>query len=513
MKPDILEAYVERVYAYAIKRTFNREEADELSQEILFVAVRELARLRDESCFEAWLWGIAANVTRSFRRTMGKAHAIYSYNTIELDEPCDSSDEDDREPVYDRLRTEVAMLSKTWRDIIVLHYYDGLSIKEISARLGIPEGTVTWRLSEARKKLKKECENMEETALKPVKLKLDIYGSGNFSAGVPMPESYINDALSQNILYHCYDEAHTVEELAKLCGVPAYYIEDRLDNLIKREAMIKPARGKYQTDFVIWSDKYGIYCEENAAGAVEPIAERMYAALRGLEADANMIGIYHAEKSSEELIYLYAAMAFDCLCRSYCKLPYPEIKPSYDGNNWRYVGSVETGKHKRSGVGKCTCNNLGSRGSYAHYVYTYAGTTIRPMMYDTYINVCEDILTSGGTTDYDNAAAAISEGYIERRGDELFVTVPAFTKEQKAIFDESVVRHFAPLMDEYSRIAERFIAGYAKLFPRHLADDAARFSRQFFFELLAPLAEIWQTNGLISKPERGLVCDVMVQFK
>lgn len=70
MQGAVLEEYADRVYAYAVKKTYTREEAEELSQEILYTAVKELPRLRDESRFEPWLWGIARNVERSFRRRM-----------------------------------------------------------------------------------------------------------------------------------------------------------------------------------------------------------------------------------------------------------------------------------------------------------------------------------------------------------------------------------------------------------------------------------------------------------
>ena len=55
MKADVLENYIERVYGFAVNHTFSREEADELSQEILFTAVRELPKLKDCSRLEPWL--------------------------------------------------------------------------------------------------------------------------------------------------------------------------------------------------------------------------------------------------------------------------------------------------------------------------------------------------------------------------------------------------------------------------------------------------------------------------
>ena len=76
MNSDILEQYVERVYGYAVNHTYSREEADELAQEILYAAVRELPKLREEQKFEPWLWGVAGNVTKSYRRFMGKQRAM-----------------------------------------------------------------------------------------------------------------------------------------------------------------------------------------------------------------------------------------------------------------------------------------------------------------------------------------------------------------------------------------------------------------------------------------------------
>ena len=83
MKAEILERYVDRVYAYALKKTFSEEEAADLSQEILFTAVKELPKLREEAKFEPWLWGIAANQARFFRRRQGKQRAMFSYNLPE----------------------------------------------------------------------------------------------------------------------------------------------------------------------------------------------------------------------------------------------------------------------------------------------------------------------------------------------------------------------------------------------------------------------------------------------
>ncbi len=514
---DVIEKYADRVYAYAVKRTFTSEEAEDLSQEILCTVLCKLPELRREESFEAWLWAVAGNVTKSFRRRLGKQRAMFSYDVPEdlASEEEDSLKSLEDEEMYRFLRKKITMLSAIYREIIILYYYDGLSTKQISERLGIPEGTVTWRLSEARKKLKKECIEMKESALRPVKIRFDIYGSFSSNPKTPFPDVYINDALSQNILYYCYEEPQSMEELAKLCGVPAYYVEERMDNLIKREAVTEPVKGKYQTDFIIWSDKYNIYCEENAEKALMPMMDKLIAALKGIAEEAGQIDFYRAGKSETDLFYLYGVMAFSCAAARYCSLPYPEIKEKYNGERWCYVGSMETKEHSRTGIGIQQNTNRGSRGSYAHTVYAgISGFSWRSMMNDGWINACEDILESGYSEDPDAAALAIQEGYILRREDgSFFVTVPAFTREQRAEFDRIADKYLAPLMEEYSELTERFIAGYKRLFPRHLHEDADRMCRAMFFGLYQVIAAYIQRTGVIGVPLAGSYCDVMVQEK
>ncbi|MBR3715057.1 MAG: RNA polymerase sigma factor [Clostridia bacterium] len=513
MVANIIESYVEKVYGYAVNQTYSREEADDLSQEILFTVVRELPKLKDENKFEPWLWGIASNVTKSFRRHMGKQRAMYSYDIPE-DMTYEEDLDNDQEAVYDMLRTKIAMLSSIYRDIIVLYYYDSLSTKQISEKLNIPEGTVTWRLSEARKKLKKECIEMNETALRPVKINLDIYGEGNYDdITIPFPDKYINDALSQNILYYCYEKPANVEELSKLCGVPSYYVEDRIDNLLKREAVIEVSKGRYQTDFIIWSDKYGIFCEKNAEKALMPIMDKLIYAIKSLAKEAADIDFYKAGKSESDLLYLYGVLAFEYVKRHYCRLPFPQFKQKYDGFHWNYIASMETGKHPRIRIGSQVNENRGSRGKYTNTSYNgINGFKSRPMMYDMYINACEDIIYGGNSEDKNAVANAIKDGYITKKDDgSFFVTVPCFTAEQKREFDEIVEKYFAELMPEYSKIAETFIANYKKLFPKHLSDDVDRMCQNMFSNLYVTIVAYGQRNGEFEMPSKNCYCDVMIQ--
>ncbi len=242
--------------------------------------------------------------------------------------------------------------------------------------------------------------------------------------------------------------------------------------------------------------------------------DRLLKALSDIAKDASKLGFYQAEKSEADLFYLYGAMAFSYFDEHYCKLPWPQIEKRYDGFEWRYQGSMETGQHPRIGIGTQSCVNNDDRGSFSHKVYCISGVTFRQMMYDNYITACIDILCDGSARDIDSAAAAIQDGYIVKRADgSFFITIPFFAKEQKAEFDAIADKYLAPLMPEYSKIVDRFIAGYKKLFPKHLNDDADRACRNMFLGLYEAIIRYAQRTGAVQMPSPGCCCDVLIQSR
>ena len=48
MKPEIIAEYIDKIYAFAVKKTFSEQEAEELSQEILLTALTAFPNLKDE---------------------------------------------------------------------------------------------------------------------------------------------------------------------------------------------------------------------------------------------------------------------------------------------------------------------------------------------------------------------------------------------------------------------------------------------------------------------------------
>jgi len=499
MKKEILTEYAEKVYGYAFRRTYSVEEAEDLSQEILLTALSAMDKLTDDAKFEPWLWALAANVTKSFRRHIGKQRAMFTYDSFPED-IAEEADEDCEEE-ESRIREKIAYLSRAYREIILLHYYDNLGVSEIAERLGLPVGTVTWRLSEARKKLKKEYISMDETVLRPKTLHIDIYGSGEYGGMIPFPQEYIKDALSQNICAYCYEEAHSLEEIVKYCGVPAYYVEDTLENLVKREAVTETAGHKYLTAFPIWTDEFGIYGETYAESMLAPILEPLSEAIAKFTEEAFLLDFYKAGRSEGTLAMLLTVMKFDRMGFDYNRMEYPEHPLKYDGYRWNYMGCAETGAHPRVNVGRSYCNNRYS-------IYCFGGFGWRTLMPNYIIDGCVEILTSGETKP-ELLSEMTEEGYAVSVNGKPAVTVPMMTRTVYGQLMEIGDKYFAPLMDAYSQIVVEYAQGYRKLFPAHLQNDAKRLSHDSFINLFAKVAEYCQKKGVFPIPA-GEICDVIV---
>jgi RNA polymerase sigma-70 factor, ECF subfamily len=524
MNNQILIDYVERIYLFARGRTYSPEEAEELAQEVLFEACKSLNGLRDASLFEPWLFGLANNVLRVFRRKKGREHYLYAYDTDLFSELAVFDSEPDDE-IYADLRRRLAYLSSQYRQILIMHYYDGLSCAEIAKKLGIAEGTVKWRLSEGRTHIKKEWNDMNETALRPKKLIIRISGVGNYNGeDQPFPWQYISDAVSQNILRYAYEEAKSIEELSILTGIPAYYIEDAVANLIARDALIKKGANKYQTDFIIHTGIINKHINAVGYRVAKKISDRFWDAIDACIGDILHIDFYSAGKSEAELKWLIAALAVkNCteLLNPVNKKDY-EYRVKYDGYTWAYHANEAEAEELLKGISVNASLNQGSEGTYSHIVYEYnmdGGSenlfSRRKIMNAGEINLCE-LLLKGITCPPDKkeiATQLLKDGILVWKNDETSVNIPAFTIEQIRKFKDIVQNALSPIADEYRNCVLELTDQFTALFPKHVENDARRFSAWMYMWLCGFIAEHGFRSGRLKSPPENSTCDVLLQWR
>ena len=154
---ELVVRHQKRVLGTAYKVTSNRWSAEDAAQDAFVSAWTHLSALEDHERFGAWVCSIAKNHAVSLVRRYACAATEVSLDLSDGLEPADRSAEDAD------IREAVDSLSDVLRRTVKLHYFDGYSVKEIASILGVPEGTVKWRLSEARKQLRKGYGIMEKT--------------------------------------------------------------------------------------------------------------------------------------------------------------------------------------------------------------------------------------------------------------------------------------------------------------------------------------------------------------
>ena len=155
---------VDAVYGTALAILGHEADAQDAVQEAFVAAWRSLAGLRDLDRFEAWFGRIVVNACRmSLRRRRGvREIAVHG-----LADPGSPTSGGPREPAApDRPLAELAAsadafdrafdrLTADERVLLVLRHRDEVSVADIAARLGIPDGTVKSRLFAARRALER----------------------------------------------------------------------------------------------------------------------------------------------------------------------------------------------------------------------------------------------------------------------------------------------------------------------------------------------------------------------
>jgi RNA polymerase sigma-70 factor (ECF subfamily) len=155
----LVARYRDRAHGLALRLLRSHPDAEEAAQDAFVAAWRAIREFRGDAAFGSWLYRIV------WRKAIDRAEVIRNRTRREVavDDPARMESVGSADPAGDppadtavaaRLERLIAELPETARGVVTLFYYRDLSVAEIGAALGIPEGTVKTHLYRARAALR-----------------------------------------------------------------------------------------------------------------------------------------------------------------------------------------------------------------------------------------------------------------------------------------------------------------------------------------------------------------------
>jgi RNA polymerase sigma-70 factor (ECF subfamily) len=168
---ELVDRHRSAVYRAALAALGSHADAEDAAQDAFLAAYRRLDSFRGDASFKTWLltitWHQAINrrrsLTRMWRRMVEPKPAgehVENVGLSPLEQVAAVGPTPEQAAANDQLRRgiqhTIRALSPKLRDALLLAQSGEYSYEEIGAMLEAPTGTIKWRVSEARKAIKKQ---------------------------------------------------------------------------------------------------------------------------------------------------------------------------------------------------------------------------------------------------------------------------------------------------------------------------------------------------------------------
>lgn len=165
---QLVVKYSPRLYGMIYHMTSNKEDANDLMQDVFAKAYRSLSRFRGKSSFYTWIYAIGTNMTLNFLKKR-KRRATWSLDDIDsgiqnddamvdIAHAANPRHQSDVNELQKKLNEAMQSLSDDHRAVVTMFDIQGIPHAEISKILKVSEGTVRSRLFYAHKQLQGHLE-------------------------------------------------------------------------------------------------------------------------------------------------------------------------------------------------------------------------------------------------------------------------------------------------------------------------------------------------------------------
>lgn len=160
----LLERHRSALARTAYFATRDRESVQDVMQETLIQIWKDLPSYKPYGSFKAWMLKILLNKARKHYRKK-RVKTVPLETATEVSGDADGPEEMvEREEQAHRMRQALDQLTADHREVLILRYYNELTVPEIASALGRSEGTVKSRLSRAHRRLEQAMSEHESGA-------------------------------------------------------------------------------------------------------------------------------------------------------------------------------------------------------------------------------------------------------------------------------------------------------------------------------------------------------------
>jgi RNA polymerase sigma-70 factor (ECF subfamily) len=168
----LYELHYSRILTYLYRRTLDIDLAEELTSNTFFKALRGLHTYRGRAPFGAWLYRIASREVSLHRRSVRRRPSVSLLRTDEVARVSFRPGEmETAEQIHERLRRHAVVhecllaLPQRHQAVLVLRYFEGLSLEQISQVLDKKLGTVKSLIHRGLKRLRRQICRKDATFL------------------------------------------------------------------------------------------------------------------------------------------------------------------------------------------------------------------------------------------------------------------------------------------------------------------------------------------------------------
>ena len=275
---QLISDNLNNIYGYTFARLYDKDDVDDLTQQIVYEVLRSADKIRDEEAFWGFLWKVAENTFRKFikQKERRKSFLPLPDGNAEADTlPSPEEELTERESKNEelsRLRRELSLLSKTNRDVCVAYYFQNKSCKEIAEQQNLSLEMVKYHLFKTRKLLK-EGIGMERTygekSYNPGVFRLNFWGDKNYYSNI------CNRKLPGSILLSAYYTPMTEKELSLELGVSMPYLEEEI-KILTDAGLLLHNKDKYQTNLVILTKDFEKELENKTKDFFNNISKELF---------------------------------------------------------------------------------------------------------------------------------------------------------------------------------------------------------------------------------------------